>query len=59
LKIEKKINLTLSRFVAEIGQPQAFKCQFLLTAKGANSPKLKLFDTVACLVRNQVVSSLV
>jgi hypothetical protein len=31
------------------GQPQAFECQLLPTAKGVNSPKMELFDAVARL----------
>jgi hypothetical protein len=40
---------TLSMFTTGIGQPRAFECQLLPTAKGANSPKMELFDAVACL----------
>jgi hypothetical protein len=40
---------TLSRFATGIEQPRAFKCQLLPTAKGANSPKMELFDAVARL----------
>jgi hypothetical protein len=40
---------TLSRFVTGIGQPQAFECQLLPTAKGANSSKMELFNAVARL----------
>jgi hypothetical protein len=32
-----------------IGQPRAFECQLLPMAKGVNSPKMELFDAVACL----------
>jgi hypothetical protein len=49
LTIEKKTDLTLSRFTAGIRQPQTFECQLLLMAKGVNSLKMKLFDIVACL----------
>jgi hypothetical protein len=35
--------------VSGIGQPRAFECQLLPTAKGVNSPKMKLFDVVAHL----------
>jgi hypothetical protein len=40
-------SFTLSRFTAGIGQPWAFECQLLLTAKGVNSLKMKLFNAVA------------
>jgi hypothetical protein len=40
---------TLSRFTTGIRQPRAFECQLLLTAKEVNSPKMELFDAVACL----------
>jgi hypothetical protein len=40
---------TLSRFTTGIGQPRAFECQLLPTAKGANSPKMQLFNAVARL----------
>jgi hypothetical protein len=43
------MGLTLSRFVAGIRQLRAFKCQLLPIAKGADSPKMKLFKAVACL----------
>jgi hypothetical protein len=39
---------TLSRFTTGIGQPRAFECQLLPTAKGVNSPKMELFNVVAC-----------
>jgi hypothetical protein len=45
---EEESGFTLSRFAAGIEQPWAFKCQLLLTVKGVNSPKMKLFDAVAC-----------
>jgi hypothetical protein len=44
----------LSRFATGIGQPRPFECQFLPTVKGANSPKMKLFDAMACLEPNLV-----
>jgi hypothetical protein len=47
LTSEEESGFTLSRFVAGIGQSWAFECQLLLVAKGANSPKMKLFDAVA------------
>jgi hypothetical protein len=49
LTIEKKIDLTISGFAARIGQPRAIEGQLLPAAKGVNSLKMKLFDTVACL----------
>jgi hypothetical protein len=49
LTIEKKMGLTLSRFVAGIRQLRAFECQLLPIAKGVDSPKMKLFKVVACL----------
>jgi hypothetical protein len=39
---------TLSRFTTGIEQPRAFECQLLPTAKGVNSPKMELFNAVAC-----------
>jgi hypothetical protein len=47
--IEKKIDLTISRFAAGIGHLRVLKGQLVMTAKGVNSLKMKLFDTVACL----------
>jgi hypothetical protein len=38
---------TFSGFVTRIGQPRAFECQLLPTAKGVNSPKMELFDAMA------------
>jgi hypothetical protein len=40
---------TLSRYTAGVEQSRAFKYQLLPTAKGANLPKMELFDVVACL----------
>jgi hypothetical protein len=40
---------TLNRLTTGIRQPRAFECQLLSTVKGANSPKMDLFDAVACL----------
>jgi hypothetical protein len=40
---------TLNSFTTGIGQPRAFECQLIPTAKGVNSLKMELFDTVACL----------
>jgi hypothetical protein len=40
---------TLSRFTTGIGQPQAFECQLLPTAKRVNSLKMELFDALARL----------
>jgi hypothetical protein len=41
------IDLTLDRFATGIEQPRTFECQLLPTVKGANSPKMKLFDVGA------------
>jgi hypothetical protein len=49
LTSEEKVGFTVSRFTAGIGQPQAFKCQLLPTAKVVNSLKMKPFDVVAHL----------
>jgi hypothetical protein len=40
---------TLSRFATGIGQPWAFECQLLPTAKRVNSLKIEFFDAVARL----------
>jgi hypothetical protein len=45
---EEESGFILSKFTAGSGQLRAFECQFLPTAKGANSLKMKLFDIVAC-----------
>jgi hypothetical protein len=46
---EEESGFTLSRSTTGIRQPRAFECQLLLTAKEVNSPKMELFDAVACL----------
>jgi hypothetical protein len=43
---------TLIMFTTGIGQPRAFDCQLLPTAKGVNSSNMELFDVVACLEPN-------
>jgi hypothetical protein len=45
----EETRFTLSRIVTGIGQQWTFKCQLLPMAKGVNSPKMELFDVVACL----------
>jgi hypothetical protein len=44
---EEGSRFTLSRFAVGIGQPRAFECQLHPMAKGVNSSKMKLFETVA------------
>jgi hypothetical protein len=47
--IGEESGFTLSRFGTGIRQPRTFECQLLPMAKGVNSPKMELFDTVARL----------
>jgi hypothetical protein len=42
-------DLTTSRITAGIGHPRAFESQCLPAAEGANSPKMKFFNAMACL----------
>jgi hypothetical protein len=42
-------DVTGQRIATRIGQPGGFKSQSFLVTEGANPPKIKFFNAVACL----------